>query len=52
MIEPHPIPEFEGFFKNTSSVVWNGSPKGIFGEGGERKVSDICYSFIGFSDFM
>jgi hypothetical protein len=52
MLQSHSDEVFNSFFKNTESVVWNGNPKGIFGEGEERQVSDICYSFIGFSDFM
>lgn len=52
MLEPHNTLVFDSFFTNKDSVIWNGNIKGIFGEGETRQVSDICYSFVGFSDFM
>jgi hypothetical protein len=52
MLLPHSSEALQSFFENSCSVLWNGNSKGIFGEGEERKISDICYSFIGFSDFM
>lgn len=52
MILPHSEDIFESFFERQPLAKPPSSIQGIFGEGEERQVSDICYSFIGFNDFM
>lgn len=52
MISPYPEEAFDSFFECKSWVKNFSTVQGIFGEGEERQVSDICYSFIGFNDFM